>query len=84
MTVRRRAALLLLALCLGVLLLPQCATLPSLENRTLSTALTDTSTTRLGRAIAPRAAAHAGVSGIYPLRDGQDAFAARFLLARAY
>lgn len=83
MTVRRRAALLLLALCLGAFLLTQSATLPSLENRTVSTAPTDTSTTRLGRAIAPRAAAHPGVSGIYPLRDGQDAFAARFLLAQA-
>ena len=84
MTVRRRAALCFFTLCLGVLLLTQCATLPPLKNRTVSTAPTDTSTTtRLGRAISPRAAAHPGVSGIHPLRDGGDAFAARFLLARA-
>jgi len=58
-------------------------TLPSLANRTVSTALTDTCTTRLGRAISPLAGAHPGVSGIYPLREPRDAFAARFLLAEA-
>jgi len=58
-------------------------TLPSLSNRTVSTALTDTGTTRLGRAISPLVGAHPGVSGIYPLREPRDAFAARFLLAEA-
>lgn len=56
--------------------------LPSLENRTPSTALTDTGDTKLGRAIAPLVAAHPGKSGIYPLADSHDAFAARVLLAR--
>ncbi len=57
--------------------------MPSLANRTVSTALTDTGTTRLGRVIAPLAGAHPGVSGVYPLREARDAFAARFLLAEA-
>ncbi|HEX7045838.1 MAG TPA: phospholipase D family protein [Burkholderiales bacterium] len=41
------------------------------------------SPTRLARAIAPRAAAHPGRSGVYPLLDARDAFAARYLLAQA-
>ena len=44
-------------------------------SRTVSTALTDTGTTRLGRAISPLAGAHPGVSGIFPLREARDAFA---------
>jgi putative cardiolipin synthase len=39
--------------------------------------------TRLGRAIGPRAAANPALSGIWPLDEGRDAFAARLLLARA-
>lgn len=86
MTVRRRATLVLLALALvlGILLLlGRCSRLPPLENRTVSTALGDTGATRLGKAVSPLTAAHPGVSGIHPLRDARDAFAARFLLAEA-
>ena len=36
--------------------------------------------TRLGRAITPVLAEHPGVSGIHPLSDSLDAFAARYLL----
>lgn len=57
--------------------------LPSLEGRTVSTALADTNATQLGRSIAPYAAAHPGKSGIYALPESRDAFAARVLLARA-
>ncbi|PRB80302.1 phospholipase D family protein [Pseudomonas sp. MYb185] len=39
--------------------------------------------TRLGQALAPGVAAHPGKSGIYPLSDPHNAFAARVLLARA-
>jgi len=60
-----------------------CTNLPSLENRAATTALTDTSTTRLGRAIAPAAAANRGKSGFHALVDPRDAFAARALLAAA-
>ena len=59
-----------------------CASLPPLAPRTPSTALADTDATRLGAAIAPLAAAHPGLTGIHPLADGRDAFAARALLAQ--
>jgi putative cardiolipin synthase len=57
--------------------------LPSLESRSVSAAFTDTQSTRIGRAVAPLAARHPGMSGVYPLLDSRDAFAARMLLARA-
>jgi putative cardiolipin synthase len=60
-----------------------CNRLPPLGERTRSSAIPDTNTTRLGRAVAPLIAAHAGVSGVYPVRDARDAFAARYLLAGA-
>lgn len=82
MTLRKGVAfLLLLGLCL--LLLARCNRLPPLANRTVSTALENTGETRLGKAVAPLAAGHPGVSGIYPLREARDAFAARLLLAQA-
>jgi putative cardiolipin synthase len=83
MSARRGVAVCLLALCLGAGLLGACSTLPSLENRSHSTALLDTGTTRLGRAVSPLVDAHAGRSGIHPLPDAHDAFAARVLLAQA-
>ena len=60
-----------------------CNTLPTLVNRTSSTAILNTDSTRLGTAIAPLVDAHPGNSGIYPLADARDAFAARALLAHA-
>ena len=57
--------------------------MPSLENRTRSCAFVDTADTPLGRAIAPVAQAHPGLSGIHPLTDARAAFAARVVLARA-
>lgn len=59
--------------------------LPPLDGRSLTVALSaeDTADTRLGHAIGPRAQAHPGKSGIYPLADPLDAFAARMLLAQA-
>ena len=62
-------------------LLAGCATLPSLESRTATTALTDTAETRLGRAVAAGVAANPGKTGIHPLFKPHDAFAARALLA---
>jgi putative cardiolipin synthase len=77
----------LLAPCMALVLagavLSGCADLPSLEGRAASTALTDTGSTRLGRAVAPLVAAHRGESGVYALDDGRDAFAVRVLLAGA-
>jgi putative cardiolipin synthase len=61
-------------------LLCGCAGLPSLDGRVASTAITDTADTRLGKAA--QAAPNPDESGIYPLQDPYDAFAARVLLAR--
>ena len=80
--IRWRLGAVLLVVCLGFLRLRRCSTLPSRTNRTVSTTLLDTEETQLGRAIAPRVAAHPGLCGIHPLRDGRDAFAARVRLAR--
>src|SRR5690606_13032557 len=62
-----------------------CASLPSLEGRQPSWAISETeaSQTKLGRGISPLVASHEGKSGIHPLLDAHDAFAARVLLARA-
>lgn len=56
--------------------------LPSMEKRNVSSALGENaaSSTRLGKAIAPRVAEHPGLSGVYPLPDPLDAFAARVRL----
>jgi len=69
--------------CALVFALAGCSSLPSDAQRPPSAALADTAATRLGRAIAPAAAQNSGKSGIHPLADGRDAFAARVLLARA-
>ncbi|HEY2863384.1 MAG TPA: phospholipase D family protein [Casimicrobiaceae bacterium] len=45
--------------------------------------MANTDDTRLGRAIIPRLAANPGRSGIYPLSNAREAFAARILLAQA-
>ena len=63
------------------LALLQGCTLPSLDDRTVSVRLQDTDESRLGRSIAPLAQANPGLSGVYPLLSGRDAFAARVRLA---
>lgn len=63
----------------GLMLLAGCA-LPPLR-RSPSYALSNTADTPLGRSVAPRVAGHPSQSGIYALRTGRDAFAARVLLA---
>jgi putative cardiolipin synthase len=84
MSVCRGMAVYFLALCVGTGLLAGCnSSLPSLENRSTSTALLDTGTTKLGKAISPLVDAHPGKSGVYPLAEAHDAFAARALLAQA-
>ena len=57
-----------------------CMALPTDVVRTPSTALGDTDSTRLGLAIADRVMANPGKSGIYPLKDGREAFAARVIV----
>lgn len=73
----------LLLLLIGLAAISGCASLPVLEPRTASSALADTADTSLGRAVAPRVAAHPGKSGIYALDRPLDAFAARGALAAA-
>jgi putative cardiolipin synthase len=60
-----------------------CASLPKDVERPPSSAFSDTGDTRLGRGLAQAVAANAGKTGVYPLPDGREAFAARVLLARA-
>jgi putative cardiolipin synthase len=64
-------------------LLAACSTLPADVPRTESRAFADTGETHLGRAVGPQAAAHRGLTGVFPIPDGREAFAARVLLARA-
>jgi len=64
-----------------VSLLVGCASLPSLDGRTQTFARTDTDSTRLGRVIAPHAAAYPGKTGVHPLPSGAEGFAARVVLA---
>src|SRR5262245_42045405 len=70
------------ALAALLLALSACARLPDVE-RTQSSALADTASTRLGKSLAGAVKAHPGKSGIHALANGHDAFAARVLLARA-
>ncbi len=74
---------LVLSAVAGILILRWCGRLPPLGGRTVSGAIRDTETTRLGAALAPLLARNPGVSGIHPLYDARDAFAARYLLAAA-
>lgn len=77
----RRVACLLALVALS---LAGCG-LPPLEGRQPSTALAaeEARATPLGQALAGLSAAHPGLSGIHPLAEARDAFAARVLLARA-
>ena len=76
----------LIVLSIIVLILVYIAShsLPSLEGRSESTALSEeeSKATPLGQALAEQIAAHPGESGIIPLANAQNAFAARVMLAR--
>jgi len=78
-TLRRGAA----AVVIAAVAVYGCSTLPPLGQRTTSVALERTEATPLGQAVAPLAAANPGRSGVHPLVDGRDAFAARVLLAHS-
>jgi putative cardiolipin synthase len=87
MTKHRRRVLLGLALGIVVCLvvIHQRGRLPPLDGRTVSAALSDAQTaeTRLAKFVRPHLEAHPGLSGIHPLRDARDAFAARMRLVEA-
>jgi putative cardiolipin synthase len=72
-----------IAILVAALTLAGCATLPPQTDRQATQALTDTSDTTLGRALADRVAANPGKNGVYGLNDPHDAFAARALLCKA-
>jgi cardiolipin synthase C len=74
--VRARSSRSILLLAAGLAILTRTNRLPPLGNRTASRVLTDTAMTRLGKGVTPLVAAHPGLSGVYPLRDARDAFAA--------
>lgn len=83
---RRRSRLVVAALAALAaiwLVLKFTMRLPPPGVRTESTRLDADADTRLRRILAPLSAAHPGKSGIFPLMDGHDAFAARILLCRA-
>ncbi len=69
---------------LSMVVLQGCA-LPPLEGRSTSQALLpgEAAATSLGRSIAPQVQAHPGETGILPLADALESFAARVLLVRA-
>jgi len=56
---------------------------PPLEGRPESMAIAASADTTLGAAILPLAERHPGESGVWPLAEGREAYAARILLARA-
>lgn len=78
----RIGATVLLAL-LALAQLTRFPALPDLSSRSPSHAVTATGGTRLGQAVGPVLESHPGLSGVVPLDDGLDAFAARALLADA-
>ena len=79
---RAAGALSATALWAGALALSACSSLPTpLPSQMPSVIATDD--TAMAQALAPVVAAHPGQSGIFMLRDGREAFAARAVLANA-
>lgn len=60
-----------------------CSSLPTLEGRTMSSAIGAEVGTRLHDSLAPLTEQHPGLTGIYALSEGRAAFAARVALAEA-
>ncbi|HWW00197.1 MAG TPA: phospholipase D family protein [Candidatus Acidoferrum sp.] len=60
-----------------------CASLPERPAESVPVHSDNTDGTRLGRVVAPFVAEHPGLSGVFPLERGVDAFAARMALASA-
>jgi len=71
-----------LLLVAAAVLIAGCASLPSRPPEPASTP-PNTEATLLGRASRPLEAGHPGLSGVYLLAQGMDAFTARMALARA-
>lgn len=73
----------LIVLFWGIVLTTGCASLPCLDHRSISVALSpdEARLTELGKVVDPLVNAHPDKSGIFPLANALDAFAARMLLA---
>lgn len=84
-TTSTRAVFWIVSICLGAWIMMGYNSLPPLKDRTAAKALpSDTArTSPLGQIISPQASAHPGQSGIHPLQDPHDAFAARMVLTQA-
>lgn len=67
----------------GLLLFAGCSSLPRRPRETAGAPIPGPEASSLGRAVAPAITAHRGLSGVYPLKNGSDAFAARMQLAGA-
>lgn len=68
---------------LSMVFLTACGGLPKGGGLPHSTAMCSTSQTKLEKSTQPRLEAHPGQSGLYPLAEPHDAFAARLVLADA-
>lgn len=80
----RLAAALTMALFLTGCMLPPRQGLAVSQSQSQALSSDEAASTAIGKAVAAQAAAHPpGASGIHPLADGTDAFAARMLLAAA-
>lgn len=77
-----QAALLIAAVLLVIALLSR-KSLPDNSNRTVSRNMPPNAEGRLAQHLVPQIEAHPGLSGIYPLRDGRDAFLMRLALVES-
>ena len=73
---------LVLVLVVGYVVMSFIYRLPDISSRTQSYMIDDGQATRIGRQFGEEVVAHPGKSGVFLLRRGRDAFAARALLAR--
>lgn len=79
----RALIVLVAAVAIAIVVLRVLFPLPSLDGREDSARIPASAETTLGAAILPQAEAQPGGTGIWPLADGRESFAARVLLARA-
>lgn len=79
----RLSALGLAGLAAALALVRRASRLPPLGTRPGGHAIPDVADTRMGRALAPLLAEHAGLNGVHALPDGRDALALRLALADA-
>ena len=78
----KRLGYFLFIILVGYLLAGFLYRLPDITDRTQSYAIDDGAVTSLGRVFTTELAANSGKTGVFMLKDGRNAFAARALLAR--